>query len=113
MQEQQNEPPAVPVEEPGPPSASGPRVIQITAQNWSFTPSVIKARKGEVVQLSITGAGGLHGFSVPSLGINENLTPGQTITINLPTDRAGTFPLFCSIPCGSGHRDMTGQIIIE
>lgn len=89
------------------------RVIQVTSENWKFTPNVITAKKGEKVQLQVTGISGVHGFAVPDLGINVPVAPGQTVTIDLPTDTVGTYAFFCSIPCGPGHFDMTGQVVIE
>lgn len=90
-----------------------PRVIRVTAENWMFTPAVITVKKGEPVQISLEGVGGIHGYSVPDLGINQVVEAGQTVTFDLPTDETGTFNVRCSVPCGEGHRDMTGQIIIE
>lgn len=94
-------------------AATNVRVIQVTSENWKFTPNVITLKKGEKVQLQVTGVSGTHGFAIPELGINIPVAPGQTVLIDLPTDRAGTFALFCSIPCGPGHRNMTGQIEVE
>ena len=94
-------------------SAPQGRVIPVTAELWKFTPNVIQAKKGEVVALQVTGISGTHGFSVPDLGINQTIFMGKTVNIPLPTDQAGTFAFACSIQCGSGHNDMTGQIIIE
>lgn len=88
------------------------RIIQVTSENWKFTPNVITVKKGERVQLQVTGISGTHGFAVPDLGINVPVAPGQTVTIDLPTDTVGTHAFFCSIPCGPGHFDMTGQIVI-
>jgi cytochrome c oxidase subunit 2 len=65
------------------------------------------------VTLEITGVSRTHGLSVPELGINETVFQGKTISVNVPTDKTGTFDFRCSIQCGSGHNDMTGQIIIE
>lgn len=90
-----------------------PRVIEITAEDWSFTPATITVKKGEKVQLSITGVTGEHGYAVPDLGINVGVHLGETVLIDLPTDTAGEFSVLCSVPCGSGHKDMTGMIVIE
>lgn len=89
------------------------RVIQVTSENWKFSPNVITVKKGEKVQLQMTGISGVHGFAVPDLGINVPVAPGQTVTIDLPTDNIGTHAFFCSIPCGPGHFDMKGQIVIN
>lgn len=95
------------------PADAGARTIKMTAELWKFTPNVIKAKQGEKVTLEITGVSGTHGLSVPELGINETVFQGKTISVNVPTDKTGTFDFRCSIQCGSGHNDMTGQIIIE
>lgn len=92
---------------------SGGRTIKMTAELWKFTPSIVLVKQGEKVTLEITGVSGTHGLSVPGLGINETIIQGNTVTVNIPTDKTGTFDFSCSIQCGSGHNDMTGQIIVE
>lgn len=103
----------VPSQQPLDAATTDVRVMQVTSENWKFTPNVITAKKGERVQLQVTGISGTHGFAVPDLGINVPVAPGQTVVIDLPTDSVGSHRFFCSIPCGPGHSDMTGQIIIE
>ena len=103
------------IDTPAPVTQSVPtgRVIAISAELWKFTPNIITAKKDEVVTLQVTGISGTHGFSVPSLGINETIFMGKTVNIPLPTDKAGTFNFECSIQCGPGHPDMKGQIVVE
>lgn len=96
-----------------PTAAPTVRTIDVTTDNWLFSPAAIVAKQGEKVQLRLRGLNGTHGFAVPELGINQSVTAGQTVTVSLPTDRAGTFSLFCSIPCGAGHRDMKGSIVVQ
>ncbi len=89
------------------------KIIKMTAELWKFTPNVVRVKKGEQVTLEITGVSGTHGLSVPGLGLSETIIQGNTVSVTIPTDKAGTFDFACSIQCGSGHNDMTGQIIIE
>lgn len=89
------------------------RTIKMTAELWKFTPNVVTVKKGENVTLEITGVSGTHGLSVPGLGINETIIQGNTMSVNIPTDKVGAFDFNCSVQCGSGHNDMTGQIIVE
>jgi len=89
------------------------RIVAISVDNWKFTPNVITAKRGETVKVRLTGIAGTHGFAVPELGINTSIAAGKTVDVDLPTDAAGTFSFRCSIPCGSGHRDMTGTITIR
>lgn len=108
------EPEQPPKEVPVAPAPSGKaRVINITTDYWAFAPNMIRVKRGENVQLRITGKNGIHGFAVAELGINESITPGETVTVNLPTDKPGSYRLFCSIVCGPGHGDMEGTILIE
>lgn len=90
-----------------------PRVIPISVGSWSFSPNAITVEKGEEVKVRLTGVGGRHGFSVPELGVNTSVSEGKTVDVMLPTGKTGIFTFFCSIPCGEGHRDMTGTITIS
>ncbi|MDD5623777.1 MAG: cupredoxin domain-containing protein [Candidatus Peribacteraceae bacterium] len=89
------------------------RVVRVEAANWAFTPDLITAQVGEKVTIELVGVSGMHALAVPALGINLAVDPGQTARVDLPTDKAGTFEFHCSIPCGEGHKDMTGEIVIE
>ncbi len=89
------------------------RTISMSAELWKFTPNIVRVKQGEKVILEVTGISGTHGLSVPELGINETITQGNTVIVNIPTDKTGTFDFACSVQCGSGHSDMTGKIIVE
>lgn len=93
--------------------SAGTRTIKMTAELWKFTPNVVSVKQDEKVTLEITGVSGTHGLSVPELGINETIIQGSTVSVRIPTDKTGSFDFLCSIQCGSGHNDMTGQIIVE
>jgi len=67
---------------------------------------------GEKVQLKITNVSGVHGLLVQDLGIDLKLAEGATGTVDLPTDKTGTFSFRCNTLCGEGHKDMTGTITI-
>lgn len=89
------------------------RVIDVSADNWSFTPATIEAKKGEKVIIRLTGVNGTHSFRADGLGITQPVNAGETVEFTLPTDAAGTFEFRCGIPCGEGHRDMVGTITIS
>lgn len=101
------------------PAASAPsanngqtRVITVNVTDWSFSPAMITAKKGEKVQLKLVGGTGIHSFAVPGLSMNVRLAAGETVTVDLPTDTTGTFDARCAIPCGAGHRDMKATVVI-
>lgn len=93
--------------------ATGSRTVLMTVTNFKFEPAQITVKKGEKIKLQVTAIEGTHGLAIPDLGVNVSVAPGQTVTIDIPTMKTGTFSFFCSIPCGSGHRDMRGMIVIE
>lgn len=88
------------------------RIIYIEATEWMFTPSTITAKKGEEITLQIEAVKGTHGFAVPALGINMRIDEGEIMYVDLPTDTAGTFEGYCSVPCGEGHSDMKVTVVI-
>ena len=90
------------------------RVIDMTVDNWLFTPSTILIKQGEAVTLKLRGVGGVHGFIVPGLGIDKQVSPGEIISVVIPSSAApGKYLFYCDIVCGRGHSDMKGEIVIE
>lgn len=95
------------------PPAAGVRTVHIDVESWNFSPNIIKAKKGEKVRLELTGISGIHSFTASDLGLSVHIEPGQTATVDLPTDKTGNFEAACRIPCGEGHRTMKAMIVIE
>jgi cytochrome c oxidase subunit 2 len=50
---------------------------------------------------------------MPDFKIDETIEPGKTTIVHLRFDRAGTFEFHCSIFCGSGHEEMSGQFVVK
>ncbi len=84
----------------------------VTAQSFSFQPATITVKKGDRVRLLATSTDVDHGIAIPDFGVNANMPVGEQKTIEFTADKAGTFTFFCSVFCGSGHRSMTGQLIV-
>ncbi|TSC84375.1 MAG: cytochrome c oxidase subunit II [Parcubacteria group bacterium Gr01-1014_13] len=85
----------------------------ITAKQWSFSPSVIKVKKGDTVVLKLTSSDVKHSISIPDFGITAEIKPKETKTIEFVADKVGTFKFICGMPCGVGHMGMTGTIVVE
>ena len=85
----------------------------MTARQWEFDPEVVRVNKGDTVRLFIQSIDVTHGFALPDFGVNERLSPGQTVEIEFVADKAGKFTFFCSVQCGAGHSSMNGQLIVE
>ena len=87
--------------------------VPIRVEDWSFTPSTIRVKKGDTVTLRFVGTTGSHGVSIPGLNIDVAVEENQKVEVPLPTDKTGTFPFSCNVACGSGHSDMKGMIVVE
>ncbi len=85
----------------------------ITAKQWSFSPSVIKVKKGDTVVLKLKSADVAHGISIPDFGINATFKPGEIKIVEFVADKAGTFEFICNVRCGVGHIGMKGTLIVE
>lgn len=85
----------------------------VTAKQWSFTPSSIKVKKGDTVVLKLKSTDITHGIIIPEFNINETMEPGVMKTIEFVADKSGSFSFSCSVPCGAGHKAMSGTLIVE
>lgn len=87
--------------------------FEITAKQFSFEPSTIEVNRGDKVKLIVTSVDVPHGFAIPEYDINERLDPGKEVVIEFTANKQGTFTVFCSVFCGSGHSGMKGKIIVK
>jgi heme/copper-type cytochrome/quinol oxidase subunit 2 len=87
--------------------------INITMKKYEFVPAEIHVKRGQRVLFVVTSADTQHGFHVDAFGINEPVKKGQTAEVEFQSDKAGTFPMNCSIICGAMHDDMVGKIVVE
>ncbi len=85
----------------------------MTAKRFEFVPSAITVNKGDTVKITITSTDVAHGFNLPDFGVNERLDPGKPVKVEFVADKQGTFTFACSVPCGSGHGGMRGQLIVK
>ena len=88
------------------------QVVRMTAKKFEYTPSQITLKKGVPVILEITALDRDHGFKIPELGIRADLKSGQVTRVRIVPDRTGTFEFRCDVFCGSGHEDMSGEIVV-
>ncbi|HEY5285039.1 MAG TPA: cupredoxin domain-containing protein, partial [Polyangia bacterium] len=88
------------------------RVIKVTAKKFEFKPAVITVKKGELVELELTTSDRRHGFDAPELAIHAEIKPGAPTKVQFKPDKAGHFPFHCSVFCGDGHEEMTGEIVV-
>jgi nitrosocyanin len=87
--------------------------FSMIAKRWDFEPATITVNEGDTVRLNIESTDATHGFALFEFGVNQRLNPGKKETVEFVADKAGEYTFFCSVPCGSGHKDMKGTLIVN
>jgi len=87
-------------------SASGPKVIEIHARRFAFTPSEITVKKGEATTLRLVSEDVTHRLLIPDLGINQEISKGHASEVTVTPTNTGDFKGRCGGFCGAGHGSM-------
>lgn len=110
------------------PASAQPRVIHLVTGEFSATldngkkievyrwdPGTIFVRKGEQVELRISGINGQsHPFVIEGLGITGEVRKGKTAVVRFRAEKSGTYPIVCQT-----HTDahsggpMVGYIVVQ
>ena len=93
-------------------ASDNPKVIEITAKKFEFTPNEITLKKGEPVILRLTTADRVHGFMSKPLKFDTDIPPGKTTDVAVTPDTAGNFTIICDHYCGSGHGGMNMKVTV-
>jgi heme/copper-type cytochrome/quinol oxidase subunit 2 len=109
---------------------SPPRIIAMTAKDFAFDPAVIHLKLGEKVRLQVFSIDRTHGLHVSAFpdGAKANTPPGlafifgedcfklkkgESVAVDIEATEPGTYTFACCKTCGTGHKRMKGQIIVE
>ncbi len=92
-------------------SKDDPRVIEVAAEQFRFSPSTLTAKQGEWIRLEATSQDVTHGLAIQEYGVNMQLQSGETVRSKpFRVTDTGTFTFACSVYCGSGHGGMQGTL---
>ncbi|PJE76136.1 hypothetical protein COV04_01235 [Candidatus Uhrbacteria bacterium CG10_big_fil_rev_8_21_14_0_10_48_11] len=89
------------------------KTFTLSAQNYSFTPSEIRVKKGDTVKVVLSSANGFHDFVIDEFNTKTNrVLTGETAETQFVADKTGTFQFYCSV---GNHRalGMVGNLIVE
>ena len=92
--------------------ADNPKVIEITAKKFEFTPSEITLKKGEPVILRLSSSDRVHGFMSKPLKIDTDIPSDTTKDVAVTPDAAGNFTVICDHYCGTGHGNMKMKVTV-
>ncbi len=94
---------------------SSPRVVRITAERFSFSPSEITVQLGEEIDLRIESEDTSHGFRLNEANIDA-VVPKRgdgELSVLFRPERAGRYAFECSRMCGAGHDFMRGVLVVR
>jgi cytochrome c oxidase subunit 2 len=91
------------------------RVVKILAERFTYNPSRITVKQGELVEFVLTSDDTDHGFKIPAAGIDVAI-PQQGMgeaRVRFVAKEKGTFVFECSRACGAGHHLMRGTLVVR
>ena len=87
--------------------------MRIAKNTWKWEPDTIRVNPGDKLILHINNEDSYdHGFAIDVFGVNRRLFPHSTTTIEFTPSISGKFNFYCSVPCGQGHYDQIGTLIV-
>ena len=87
---------------------SGSADVSLRVDMGGFTPAMLSAPAGRALRLRIVNpdssmhgdGGGIHGFTIVKLGIDEKIQPLTTSVVTIPASDAGDYAFYCDTCCG-------------
>jgi cytochrome c oxidase subunit 2 len=98
---------------PAPATPSQELVVRITAKRFEYSPAEVHLKRGVPVVLELVSLDRTHGFDAPDLGLRSDIKPGEPTRLRFVPEKTGRFGFHCDVFCGSGHEDMTGEIVVD
>lgn len=89
------------------------RTFEMNARQFAFDPGILRANKGDRIEIHVTSSDVTHGLYVDGFGARTKIAPGQTGTLVFEATKTGRFAIRCSETCGVFHPFMTGTLIVE
>jgi plastocyanin len=91
------------VTDKGTKDATSASELELEADNFYFNPTFIKVKAGQKLTLQLKNEGSApHTFTSTELGVDKELKPGDTATIDITVPSADAVAFFCRFHQGGG-----------
>lgn len=95
--------------------------ISVLARKWSwqFTypdgtiDSNLHVPVGEPVRLVMASEDVIHSLSIPAFRVKMDVVPGRYTRTWFEGKEVGTYDLYCTEYCGTGHSDMLASVVVH
>ena len=91
------------------------RVVRVSAERFTFTPSEIVVDPGEEIELRIKSDDTAHGFRIAGTSVNVVIPKrgrGE-VTVTFRAPDPGRYTFECNRMCGAGHNFMRGELVVR
>lgn len=69
---------------------------------WTFEPETITLEQCDRAHVIVINEDNFdHGFAIDAFGVSQRLPANGRINVEFVASKAGTFPFYCSVSCGS------------
>ncbi|HEX5588144.1 MAG TPA: cupredoxin domain-containing protein [Acidimicrobiia bacterium] len=87
-------------------STTASPTLSVALENFFFSPTFVKAKAGEVITLKLANKGNVpHTFTSDALGVDEQLSPGDTMTVDITVPAGGgAFVYHCDFHGSAGMK---------
>jgi cytochrome c oxidase subunit 2 len=93
--------------------AQGRRRFEVTASRYEFEPARIEVGRGDVVELVLRSADTTHGIAIKAYKVKVAIPKGgASVMASFVATQPGRFVIECAEYCGSGHKQMRGELIV-
>ena len=91
------------------------RVVSLLAERFTYNPSRINVKRGELVEFVLESDDTDHGFKILTAGIDVAIPPAGKgeVRVRFIAREKGTYEFECSRACGAGHHLMRGAVIVK
>ncbi len=87
--------------------------FDVKGNSFSFDPTTIRVKKGDVVTINFTNTEGFHDWVIDEFNARtKQIKAGESESITFVADKIGSFEYYCSV---GAHRamGMVGTLIVE
>lgn len=95
------------------PPTTDTKIIEIKASQYLFEPAEIVVNQGDKVKLILKSVDVAHGIAIKDYNVKVFAEVGEQSAVEFVADKSGTFPFYCNVFCGGGHKEMQGKLIVK
>jgi cytochrome c oxidase subunit 2 len=100
---------------------AGATEVRVNARQWMYeikypdgrtAINEIRVPADKPVKFILSAADVLHGFYLPDFRVKMDMIPGRVTILWVQPDRPGSYQIYCTVYCGTGHSNMLARLIV-